>query len=298
MRRGPKARASKADARIQEAHRLISDLQESKNRLRAQATLDIEFSSSGRRTKRLIALEGVSKTLGNKPLFRDLSFVLSPGVRLGILGENGSGKTTLLNILSSRLPIDSGTIEFARDLKVVMFDQGRMQLDTNLSLSRMLAPDSDSVVFQYRILHIASYASRFGFDHKALQTPVGSLSGGEQAKVLIAHLMLQKADVLILDEPTNDLDIDTLEVLEDSLESFSGAVVFVTHDRMMLDRISNIIIGFDGAGGSSVYADHEQWLIERQEKRLPKEEKTKTASVVTVSETRKLSHQERKELLT
>ena len=266
LRRGPKARTSKADARIQEAHRLIDNLAETRGRLQSASAAQIEFTASGRKTKRLIAVDRISKKLGDKQLLSDLSFVLSPGVRLGLLGENGSGKTTLLNMLADTISPDAGLIERAPDLRIVLFDQNRAQLLPEVSLSRMLAPDSDSVIFQGRALHIAAYANRFGFDHKALNTPVTSLSGGEKARLLIAHLMLQKADILLLDEPTNDLDLDSIRALEESLEIFPGAVVLVTHDRMMLDRISNVIVGLHNDGTSSIYADHSQWLKEHRQK--------------------------------
>ena len=139
--------------------------------------------------------------------------------------------------------------KFARadSLRIVYFDQNR-ELDPELTLRRALAPDSDSVIYQDRVIHVASWAARFLFTGEQLNQPVGKLSGGERARVLIAQLMLQPADVLLLDEPTNDLDIPTLEVLEESLLEFRGALVLVTHDRYLLDRVSTIVLGLDGAG--------------------------------------------------
>jgi ATP-binding cassette subfamily F protein uup len=128
-----------------------------------------------------------------------------------------------------------------------------------VSLRRALAPEGDSVIYRGRPIHVAGWAARFQFRSEQLELPIGQLSGGEQARVLIARLMLQAADILLLDEPTNDLDIPTLETLEDSLLEFSGAVVLVTHDRYMLDRVSTVIIGLDGAGGAAAFADCEQW---------------------------------------
>jgi len=126
-------------------------------------------------------------------------------------------------------------------------------------LRRALAPDSDAVVYQDRILHVASWAARFLFAAEDLNRPVGRLSGGERARVLIAQLMLQPADVLLLDEPTNDLDIPTLEILEESLLEYCGALLLVTHDRYMLDRVSTVVLGLDGQGGSERFADYSQW---------------------------------------
>lgn len=141
---------------------------------------------------------------------------------------------------------------------MVYFDQNR-ELDTELLLRRALAPDSDAVIYQDQVIHVASWAARFLFTGEDLNRRVGQLSGGERARVLIAQLMLQPADVLLLDEPTNDLDIPTLEILEQSLLEFRGALVLVTHDRYMLDRVSTIVLGFDGFGGIERFADYSQW---------------------------------------
>jgi ATP-binding cassette subfamily F protein uup len=192
-------------------------------------------------------------------LFRDLSFSLSPGIRLGLAGPNGSGKTTLLRVLKGELDADTGTIERADGLRVVYFDQGREQLDPAAPLREGLGAHGDSVIYRDRALHIAGWAKRFLFQPEQLDTPVGRFSGGERARIVIARLMLQPADVLLLDEPTNDLDIPTLEVLEESLTEFPGALVLVTHDRYMLDRVSTVVLGLDGEGGAEVFADYSQW---------------------------------------
>jgi ATP-binding cassette subfamily F protein uup len=132
-------------------------------------------------------------------------------------------------------------------------------LNEKVTLRRALAPESDSVVYQDRVIHVASWASRFLFTGEQLNQPVERLSGGERARVLIAHLMLQPADLLLLDEPTNDLDIPTLEILEESLLEYTGALVLVTHDRYMLDRISTVVLGLDGMGNAERFADYSQW---------------------------------------
>jgi ATP-binding cassette subfamily F protein uup len=183
--------------------------------------------------------------------------MIKPGMRVGVVGPNGSGKTTFLRLVRGELEPTSGTIRRADQLRVVYFDQNR-ELDPNITLKRALAPDGDSVVYQDRVIHVASWASRFLFSSESLHQPVGCLSGGERARVLIAQLMLQPADVLLLDEPTNDLDIPALEVLEESLLEFKGAIVLVTHDRFMMDRVSTIIVGLDGLGDTGIFADYSQ----------------------------------------
>jgi ATP-binding cassette subfamily F protein uup len=263
LSRKAKARTRKAQARIDEAGRLQEELADLDARSRA-ATADIDFAGTGRRTKRLLVAEGLTRGFGGRTVVRDLDLVLSPGLRLGLLGANGSGKTTLLRLLAGLDAPDGGTIERAPDLRVVLFDQHRSRIDPAVSLKRTLAPAGDSVVFGGRSIHVAGWAKRFLFRAEQLETPVGRLSGGEQARVLIARLMLEPADVLLLDEPTNDLDIPTLEVLEESLLEFPGALVLVTHDRYLLDRVSTRLLALDGEGGVGAYADYAQWEVGRR----------------------------------
>src|ERR1035441_3099719 len=258
LRRGPKARTGKSKARIDAAHELMGELAEVSAR-NATATTRIDFTASGRKTRKLIRTEAIAKRLGGRQLFRDLSFSLSPGMRLGRAGPNGSGKTTLLRVLKGEMDADAGTIERADGLRVVYFDQGREQLDPAAPLREGLGAHGDSVIYRDRAMHIAGWAKRFLFRPEQLDTPVGRFSGGQRARIIIARLMLQPADVLLLDEPTNDLDIPTLEVLEESLTDFPGALVLVTHDRYMLDRVSTVVLGLNGEGGAEVFADYSQW---------------------------------------
>src|SRR5204862_1326540 len=151
----------------------------------------------------------------------------------------------------------------ADGLRVVRFAQGRVGLEPAQSLRRALAPEGDAVTWQGRSIHVASWARRFLFRPEQLEVPVGRLSGSEQARILVARLMREPADLLILDEPTNDLDIPTLEVLEDSLAEFDGGLVLVTHDRFMLERVSTVILALDGAGGTATFADYAQWEATR-----------------------------------
>jgi ATP-binding cassette subfamily F protein uup len=257
LRRGPKARATKAKARIDQAHKMIQELAELSARSRV-STAKIDFSGTDRKTKDLISLEGVTYSINNRTLFEGLDFRIQSQTRVGLVGPNGSGKTTLLRLLRGDIQPTCGEIRRADLLRIVYFDQNRV-LDPNLPLRRALAPDSDAVIYQDRVIHVASWAARFLFSGEALNQPVGRLSGGERARVLIAQLMLQPADVLLLDEPTNDLDIPTLEILEESLLEFRGALVLVTHDRYMLDRVSTVVLGLDGLGRAESFADYSQW---------------------------------------
>ncbi len=263
LRRGPKARTSKSKARIDKANQLIGDLADLNSRTRT-ASAGIDFSATERKTRRLIELENVTFEIGGRTLFQDLDFILTGGIRVGLVGPNGSGKTTLLRLLSQELSPTAGKIHTADSLQIICFDQNRV-LEPDVTLRRALAPDSDSVIYQDRVIHVASWAARFLFTGEQLNQPVGRLSGGERARVLIARLMLQPADVLLLDEPTNDLDIPTLEVLEESLLEFRGALVLVTHDRYLLDRVSTTVLGLDGLGQAARFADYSQWEVWQDE---------------------------------
>jgi ATP-binding cassette subfamily F protein uup len=257
LRRGPKARATKAKARIDNANKLIGDLADMKNRSQT-ATAGIDFVATDRQTKRLVEFIDVDYSVDDRKLISGLNFPITAGTRVGLVGPNGSGKTTLLRLLRGEIEPESGEIKKANLLRTVYFDQNRV-LDGNQTLRRALAPDSDAVVYQDRVIHVASWASRFLFTGEQLNQPVERLSGGERARVLIANLMLQPADLLLLDEPTNDLDIPTLEILEESLLEYPGALVLVTHDRFMLDRVSTIVLGLDGLGNVERFADYSQW---------------------------------------
>jgi ATP-binding cassette subfamily F protein uup len=293
LRRGPKARTGKSRARIDDAGRLMRELDELEQRS-VKGVTQIDFTATERRTKRLIAVDGISKELGGRTLFRDLSFALGPGVRLGLLGLNGTGKSTLLKILAGEIAPDAGTVERAAGLRVVYFDQAREHLDVTRTLKEGLGAHGDHVIYRDRPIHVAGWAKRFLFNSDQLDRPIASLSGGEQARVLIARLMLQPADLLLMDEPTNDLDIPTLEVLEESLTEFPGALVLVTHDRFLLDRVSTSVLGLDGRGTAQMFADYWQWEQTGQTEE-PKAEKKEPPRVSAPPAKKKLSYMEARE---
>jgi ATP-binding cassette subfamily F protein uup len=269
LRRGAKARTTKSKARIDAAGRLIGELADVSSRNQTSVA-KLDFNASDRKTKKLIELVGIEKSFGSGPLFRGLDITLAPGRRIGLAGANGTGKSTLLRIIRGEILPDAGEINRADNVRVVYFDQNREQLQPEITLRRALAPHGDSVIYQDQPVHVASWARRFLFRSEQLEMPVGRLSGGEKARVLIARLMLQPADVLLLDEPTNDLDIPTLEVLEENLTEFRGALVLVTHDRFMLDRVSNLILGLDGDGGAQAFAEYSQWEQSQNGRKQPR----------------------------
>ncbi len=263
LRRGAKARTSKSRSRIDAAHRSIEELDHSRRRS-AVTTIGVDLTSSGRKTKRLWAARSVAKSYGPTPIIRELDLLLTPGTRLAVIGANGSGKTTLLRMIVGELEPDTGTIETAENLRVVYFDQDRRSLDTSQTLKRALAPEGDTVIYRDRSVHIVTWATRFGFSREQLDTRVDELSGGERARIHLARLMLRPADLLVLDEPTNDLDIATLEVFEESLLEFQGALVLVIHDRHTIDRVATEILALDGSGGVQRFAEYSQWEASRR----------------------------------
>jgi ATP-binding cassette subfamily F protein uup len=259
LRRGAKARTTKAKGRIDRAGQMMSELADVRSRNTQQGAAAVEFTASDRKTRKLLELKKVTKRAGERTLFRDLDLVLTPGQKLGLLGPNGSGKSTLIRLLSGQIEPDAGQVVRADNLRIVVFDQHREQLDPDQTLRRALSPTGDTVAFQGGAMHVSGWAKRFLFRPDQLDLPVRELSGGEQARLLVARLMLRPADVLVLDEPTNDLDIPTLDVLESSLTDFAGALVLVTHDRYLLERVATDLLALDGRGGAAAFADLDQW---------------------------------------
>lgn len=292
------ARTRKASSRIEAAHERRAELAELRERTAASGTAGIQFTASGRQTRKLVTATGLTKTLGGRRLFDGIDLFLSPGVKLGLLGPNGSGKSTLLKLIAGELAPDAGTVTRADGLRVVVFEQGRGSLNPAQSLRSALCPNGgDTVVFQDRQMHVASWANQFLFRPEQLDLEVGALSGGEQARVRVAQLMLQPADLLLLDEPTNDLDIPSLEVLEDSLSEFPGALVVVSHDRELMDRLCTEYVGLDGRGGASPFGSVVQWLAayDRAADPAPAKAAPKPATPAARPKAKKLSYKEQQE---
>ena len=304
LHRGAKARRTKAKGRIEQAGKMMENLAELKARNAEQGAAQIDFTATHRQTRKLLTAKNVKKSLGGRVLFDHLNMVLSPGTRLGLLGRNGSGKSTLIRLLSGQLQPDSGEIWLAPGLRVVMFDQARQQLDRNLTLRQAISLNgTDTVVYRDRGMHISAWARQFLFRIEQLDMPVSALSGGEQSRVLIARLVQQPADLLILDEPTNDLDIPSLEVLEESVMEFGGALLLVTHDRYMLDRVSTELLSLDGRGAAHWYASLDQWEAAQEEAEKVQSAAARAASrpaaksaISKESGPKKLSYMELREL--
>ncbi len=299
LRRSPKARTTKSVSRIQRAYALIDELGEVKARNKT-TNVAISFTASERETRKLLVAKNLGKGYGDKCLFKGLDLTLSPGSRVGIMGKNGTGKTTLLKVLSGKIAQDMGTRKVADDLKLVYFDQHREHLPSHLTLKEALCPAGDMVQYRGQFIHVNGWAKKFLFSPDRLSMPISCLSGGERARILIAKLMLEPADILFLDEPTNDLDIPTLEVIEESLKEFPGALVLISHDRCLVDRVCTQILGL-GSNPElppAIYADCEQWE-EACAKAAPKPEVKETVkqSAPQKVSPKKLSYKEQQELM-
>lgn len=262
LRRGAKARITKQQARIDRAGQLKDEVEDLRER-NLTRTVAIDFHEAERNPQKLVEAKGVTKAYDGHTLFKNLDLLITPKTRLGLLGSNGAGKSSLIRVLLGQEKPDTGTVTMADKIQVAYFEQHREELDPNLSVIKTLVADGDYVNFRGQYIFARSYLDRFLFRGEQMDMPVAKLSGGEQARLRIAQLMLTAANVLVLDEPTNDLDMATLNVLEENLREFNGAVILVTHDRYFLDQVSNTILAFtkDDKGEPELlrFADYLQW---------------------------------------
>lgn len=296
LRRSPKARTTKSRSRVSRAQNMIEELAFVRSR-NQKPRAEISFTSSERQTQKLITAHNVTKSISGRQLFQGVNLILSPGTRLGIVGKNGTGKSTLMKILSEQIKPDMGTLKYADDLKLVYFDQHREQIPLDITLKTALCESGDMVSYMGHSIHVNGWAARFLFPPERLTLPVRCLSGGERARILIARLMLQPADVLFLDEPTNDLDIPTLEVMEESLKNFAGVVVLISHDRHLMDSLCTQILSLGGEGDPQLYSGYKQWeMAQRPVKKEDKAPSFKTPASPPSPTKKRLSYMEQKEL--
>ncbi len=300
LRAGAPARTTKQQARIQRAESLAGEVEELEAR-NVVRSADIDFGSTGRNPRRLIEARGVAKSYGGKLIFKDIDLFLGPGSRVGLIGPNGCGKSTLLRVLVGDEVADRGDIVRADNLQVAYFAQHREALDPAATVVDSLCPGGDHVTFRGTRVHVSGYLARFLFRAEHAKLAVGQLSGGEQSRLALARLMLRPANVLVLDEPTNDLDMDTLGVLEDSLLSFDGAVLLVTHDRYFLDRVTTKLLAFHTRPGEegrvTALAGLNQWETWRSTQVAPEREsaKPKPAAPAAPVTRKKLSYNDQRD---
>lgn len=256
---GISARRKRNQGRV----RALQDLRaERASQITRQGTAAMSLESGPKSGRKVIEAEGIAKSFGGKTILRDLSITVQRGDRIALVGPNGVGKTTLLNIMIGRETPDAGTVKLGSNLEIALFDQARAQLDGDMSLWDSLTGDpemrvsgkADQVLVRGQPKHVVGYLKEFLFDEAQARAPVRSLSGGEKARLLLAKIMARESNLLVLDEPTNDLDVETLDLLQELLGTYDGTVLLVSHDRDFLDRVAATTIAMEGDGRATVYA--------------------------------------------
>ncbi len=256
---GISARRKRNQGRV----RALRDLRaERAVQIRRQGVAGMALESGPKFGRKVIEADRISKAYGDKVILHDFSLRVMRGDRVAFVGPNGVGKTTLLNLLLGRQAPDSGVVRLGTGLEVALFDQARAQLDPEASLWESLTGDpkmgvsgrADQVMVRGTPRHVVGYLKDFLFDERQARAPVGSLSGGEKARLLLARLMAQPSNLLVLDEPTNDLDVETLDLLQELLDDYDGTVLLVSHDRDFLDRVASVTVAMEGGGKAVAYA--------------------------------------------
>ncbi|HRI53086.1 MAG TPA: ABC-F family ATP-binding cassette domain-containing protein, partial [Pseudomonadota bacterium] len=253
IRRGPQARATKQKARIDRFYEAVADKPGLDDRPPMDRKLVLRLPTGGRIGKTILELRGLTKSLGGKRLFSALTLLLKPGDRIGIVGGNGVGKTTLLRTLLGELAPDAGEVIIGQNTRIAFLDQGRAELDDERSVLQEVSGDSDSVLLEDGPVHVRTFLRMMLFDDRFADAKVGTLSGGERNRVQLAKLLRRGGNLLVLDEPTNDLDLMTLGVLEQALCEFPGCALIVSHDRWFLDHVATGILAFGGDGQVTFY---------------------------------------------
>ncbi|MBS1169324.1 MAG: ATP-binding cassette protein [Burkholderiaceae bacterium] len=301
IRKGVEARRTRNEGRVRRLESLRVE-RAARREHQGQVRMDV---SAGERSGRIVAeLEQVGKSFGPKAIVRDFSAIIQRGDKVGLIGANGTGKTTLLKLILGELQPDSGNIRQGANLQIAYFDQMRMQLDDEASLLDTISPGSEWIEINGQRKHVMSYLGDFLFSPERARSPVKSLSGGERNRLLLARLFAKPANVLVLDEPTNDLDIDTLELLEELLEDYTGTVFLVSHDRMFLDDVVTQVIASEGNGRWREYVGgYSDWERQRPatEPATTAQPKPNTApkqkeAAPAASQRKKLSYKEQREL--
>ena len=299
IRRGPKARTTKAKARIDRFDAAVAAAPTADDRVPQQ--LALRLPAGPRLGGSIVELDRVSKSLGGKLLVRELSLLLKPGDRIGIVGDNGAGKTTLIRMILGLVPPDSGTVVVGSNTRPAYLEQGRTELRDELTVLEEVGDGYDYVELPDGKVHVRGFLKLLAFPDSVVDTKVGQLSGGERNRVQLARLLRRGGNLLVLDEPTNDLDLPTLGALEDGLAHFAGCALIVSHDRWFLDRVATAILAFEGDGKVTLYEGSYSFYTERRPPRAsvlrPRERAKEPARARPVAP-RKLSFNEARELAT
>jgi ABC transport system ATP-binding/permease protein len=261
LRQGVKARRTRNEGRVRALQKMREERSERRQR---EGTARIEIQAAGSSGHKVIDAVDINFSYGEQPIVRDFTTTVWRGDKIGIIGPNGGGKTTLLKLLLGQLAPDSGTVKLGTNLQVIYLDQLRGQIDNAKTVAQNVAGDAETVTFQGRPRHIHSYLQDFLFRADRIRMPAKMLSGGERNRLLLARLFLQPANVLVLDEPTNDLDAETLELLEELLVEYAGTLLLVSHDRVFLDNVVTGTLVFEGAGRITEFTGgYEDWIRQR-----------------------------------
>jgi ATP-binding cassette subfamily F protein uup len=297
IRRGPPARTTKAKARIDRFDAAV-DAAPAVDDKRAEA-LALRLPSGPRLGSTIVELSRVSKSLGGKLLFRDLTLVMKPGDRIGVVGPNGVGKTTLIRTILGLEPPDAGEVTLGINTRPAYLEQGRSELRDELTVLDEVGDGYDFVELPTGKIHVRSFLRQLAFPDTVADTKVGQLSGGERNRVQLARLLRRGGNLLVLDEPTNDLDLPTLGALEDGLVHFAGCALIVSHDRWFLDRVATAILAFEGDGKVTLYEGSYTFYVERRPgpaERARREPRPRPAAPVKPAGPRKLTFKEAREL--
>ena len=295
IRKGVEARRTRNEGRVTRLEHLRVERAERRERI---GSIKLQVDTGERSGKLVAELEDVSKSFGDRKVLDGVSMRVMRGDRVGLLGPNGAGKTTLIRLIVGTLEQDAGRIRRGTNLQVAYFDQLREQLDPEKTLSETVSPGSDWIEIGGHRKHITSYLGDFLFPTRRANAPIRMLSGGERNRLLLARLFARPANVLVLDEPTNDLDIDSLELLENLLQDYSGTLLLVSHDRAFLDNVVTQTVAAEGDGRWREYVGgYSDWLRQRPQKREVLTARAASAPVpVTSAPKRKLSYKEQREL--
>jgi ATP-binding cassette subfamily F protein uup len=297
IRRGPPARTTKAKARIDRFDAAVAAAPGADDKLPAK--LALRLPAGPRLGGNIVELERVTKSLGGKLLVKELSLVMKPGDRIGIVGENGAGKTTLIRMILGELAPDAGRVILGKNTMPAYFEQGRSELRDDLTVLEEVGDGNDFVELpDGERLHVRGFLKMMAFPDSVSDTKVGQLSGGERNRVQLARLLRRGGNLLVLDEPTNDLDLPTLGALEEGLTSFAGCALIVSHDRWFLDRVATAILAFEGDGAVTLYEGSYTFYAERRPKRAAPVAKrdTRVAPAPSTPKPRKLTFKETREL--
>jgi ATP-binding cassette subfamily F protein uup len=300
IRKGVEARRTKSQSRIRALEQMRLERQERRER---SGTAHLQMQDAQRSGRLVVEAENVGFAYGGQPVMRDFSTIIMRGDKVGVIGPNGSGKTTLLRLLLGDLPPQSGAVRLGTRLQIAYFDQLRAQLDENLTVQQNVNGDNATVTFNGEQRHIVGYLQEFLFSPERTRTPVSVLSGGERNRLLLARLFTQPANVFVLDEPTNDLDIETLELLENLLVDFSGTVLLVSHDRAFLNNVVTSTLVFEPNGHNAYdineyVGGYDDWLRQRPSPEVETAPKAAPRSTPATKppRPRKLSFKEQREL--